>query len=146
MDKRTTAIVATVATALLCGCPGLFALCWGVIAVPVSFMPGADINIGGSNDPRTALFSGIGALCIGLLFILIPVLVGYFTLRTKPAVTVVEAPSGEIHPEATHPGDFHPVDIHPEEPPSGEIHPEDIHTEEPPSEEPPSDEPLPPAI
>ncbi len=84
MDKRTTGIVATVVAALLCGCPGIFSLCWGGIAAIVSFVPGADIDIGGSADPQAALFTGIGALCGGLLLIAIPIAVGFFTLRNKP--------------------------------------------------------------
>jgi ABC-type branched-subunit amino acid transport system permease subunit len=83
MDKRTTGIVATVAAVVLCGCPGLFSLCWGALAAFVSFVPGANIDIGGSNDPRSALVSGIGALCVGVLFIAIPFVVGYFTLRRR---------------------------------------------------------------
>ncbi len=89
MDRRTTGIIATVVTALLCGCPGLVGLCWGGIAAIVSFVPNSNIDIGGSNDPRTALFSGLGALCVGLLFIAIPFVVGYFTLREKPDQTSV---------------------------------------------------------
>ena len=84
MDKRTVGIIATVATALLCGCPGLFSLCWGAFAAVVSFIPGANIDIGGSSDPTTALVSGIGALCLGVIFVAIPVVVGFVTLRRKP--------------------------------------------------------------
>ena len=83
MDKRTTGIIATVVTALLCGCPGLFSICWGAIAAVVSFIPDADINIGGSSDPTMALISGLGALCFGVIFVAIPVAVGFFTLRKK---------------------------------------------------------------
>ena len=86
MDKRQTGIIATVATALLCGCPGLLAFCWGSLSAVVSFVPNADINIGGSSDPRSALFAGLGSLCVGILFIAIPVAVGFFTLRQKPVV------------------------------------------------------------
>ena len=71
--KKTGAIVGTVIAALLCGCPGLVGLCWGAIAASVSFIPGADINIGSSSDPNTALFTGIGALCGGIIFIAIPI-------------------------------------------------------------------------
>ncbi len=95
MDKRTVGIIATVATSLLCGCPGLFGLCWGAIAVPVSFMPNANIDIGGSSDPTTALMTGIAALCVGLIFIAIPVIVGFVTLRRKnelPAAPVYNDP------------------------------------------------------
>jgi len=83
MEKRTVGIVSTVIAVLLCGCPGLFSLCWGSIAAIVSFVPNAEINIGGSSDPTTALVSGLGACCFGILFILIPVAVGFFTLRNQ---------------------------------------------------------------
>jgi len=83
MDKRTVGIIATIATALLCGCPGLFGICWGGIAAIASFVPGAEIDIGGSSDPTTALYSGLGALCIGVIFIIIPIAVGILTLRKK---------------------------------------------------------------
>jgi hypothetical protein len=59
-------------------------VCWGGLAAVVSFVPGADIDIGGSSDPTAALFSGLGAVCLGILFVAIPVAVGFFTLRKKP--------------------------------------------------------------
>jgi hypothetical protein len=89
MDRRTTGIIATLVTALFCGCPGLASLCWGGIAAIVSFVPNSNIDIVGSNNPRTALFSGLGALCLGILFIAIPFIVGYFTLREKPEETPI---------------------------------------------------------
>ena len=92
MDKRQTGIIATVATALLCGCPGLFAFCWGGLAAAVSFMPGADIDMGGSSDPTAALFAGLGSLCVGILLIAIPVAVGFFMLRKKPEAPVSDEP------------------------------------------------------
>lgn len=84
MNNKNTGIIATVAAALLCGCPGLFALCWGSLAAVISFVPGANINIGGSSEPRTALLSGLGTLCVGILFLIVPIAVGFFTLRKKP--------------------------------------------------------------
>lgn len=93
MDKRQTGMIATIATALLCGCPGLLAFCWGSLSAVVSFMPGADINIGGSTDPQSALIAGLSSLCVGLLFIAIPVVVGVVMLRRKPA-----APSSNNEP------------------------------------------------
>jgi hypothetical protein len=85
MNNKNTGIIATVATAFLCGCPGLLALCWGALAAFVSFVPGANIDIGGSSDPQSALFTGLGALCAGVIFIAIPIVVGVVTLRKKPA-------------------------------------------------------------
>jgi len=85
MEKRTVGIVATIVTALLCGCPGLFSLCWGLIAAFAGMVPGSQIDIGGSSDPTTAIMTGLGACCGGILFIAIPVAVGFFTLRNKAA-------------------------------------------------------------
>lgn len=93
MDKRTTGIIATVAAVLLCGCPGLFSLCWGVLAAYVSFVPGSNIDIGGSNDPQSAFIAGLAALCVGVLFVAIPVVVGFLTLRRRgPEVVDVNEP------------------------------------------------------
>ena len=89
MDKKTTGIVATVATALLCGCPGLFGLCWGGIAAIASFIPGSEIDIMGSTDPQSALVTGLGTLCVGIVLVAIPVVVGFVTLRKKPGEAVV---------------------------------------------------------
>lgn len=88
MENRQRGIIATVAAALLCGCPGFFALCWGSLSAIVSFVPGAEIDIGGSSDPRSALYTGLGALCVGILFIAIPVAIGFFTLRKRPDTTL----------------------------------------------------------
>jgi len=84
MDKRQTGIIATVVTALLCGCPGLFAFCWGSMAVVISFMPGAEIDVLGSSDPASATTMGIVFLCLSIIFIAIPIAVGFFMLRRKP--------------------------------------------------------------
>ena len=87
MNNKNTGIIATVATVILCGCPGLASLCWGITSAAVSFMPGADIDINGSSDPQSALFAGLGGLCMGIIFIAIPIVVGFLTLRKKPAAT-----------------------------------------------------------
>lgn len=92
MDKKNTGIIATVVTAILCGCPGLLALCWGALAAVISLIPGADIDIGGSSDPQSALITGIGSLCVGVLFIAIPIVVGVMMLRKKPAPPVTDEP------------------------------------------------------
>jgi hypothetical protein len=93
MDKRTTGIIATVATVLLCGCPGLTSLCFGAFFAVISQIPGAEIDVFGSNDPAQALTLGISALCLGIVFIIIPVVVGFLTLRKKAeAVPVSDEP------------------------------------------------------
>jgi len=91
MDKKTTGIIATIAAAVLCGCPGLFGLCLGALTSAASFFPGAEIDIFGREDPGTALTTGIGLLCGSLVFVAIPIVVGVLTLRnrTEPAVSAI---------------------------------------------------------
>lgn len=84
MDKKNTGIIATIVTAVLCGCPGLLGVCFGALAAIVSFIPGANIDILGRNDPQSALTTGLGALCLGIVFVAIPVVVGFVMLRKKP--------------------------------------------------------------
>jgi hypothetical protein len=89
MDKKTTGIIATVVTALLCGCPGLLGLCLGGMMAIVGTIPGAEIDMLGSSDPSAAIGTGIGLLCGGIVFIAIPIVVGVLTLR-KPKTAVIE--------------------------------------------------------
>ena len=96
--NRNNAIIATVASALLCGCPGLFACFFGVISAAASQMPGADIDIFGSNDPTAALLMGLGAMCLGMVFILIPIAVGFFTLRRASSSASEMPPSPPPQP------------------------------------------------
>ena len=103
MDKRTTGIIATIATAVLCGCPGLISLCMGVMFATVGTIPGSDINIGGSSEPAAAIGTGIAMLCVGLIFVAIPIVVGFVTLRKKPeeAAPVAVPVSGPKPPAST---------------------------------------------
>jgi len=94
MDKRTTGIIATLAATLFCGLPGLIVFC--ITPIIAFFVPlqssggGIDRNMG----PAAAIFTGLGIMCLGLLLIAIPVIVGAVTLRTK---TEEELPA--IEPE-----------------------------------------------
>ena len=83
MDKKTTGIVATVITVLLCGCPGLFGLCFGAFFAIIGQIPGANIDVFGSTDPGSALKWGIGTFCMGIIFVIVPIVVGILTLRNK---------------------------------------------------------------
>jgi len=85
MDKRKTGIIATVVTSLLCGCPGLLSLCFGAISAAASQVPGAEIDVFGSSDPQAALTMGLATICLGIIFIAIPIVVGFLTLRNRPA-------------------------------------------------------------
>lgn len=114
MDKKTTGLIATIATALLCGCPGLIGLCMGAMFAFVGVFPGSDIDVLGSSDPSAAIGAGVAMLCLGVVFVAIPIVVGIVTLRnpkeTAPAVVDVEPvakpivataePSEELKPSA----------------------------------------------
>ncbi len=84
MKNKNTGLIATIAAGVVCGCPGLFAVFWGGLMSVISFMPNADINIGGSSDPTSALITGLSACFVGVLFMAIPVAVWYFGMRKKP--------------------------------------------------------------
>lgn len=83
MNKKNKGILATIVTSLLCGCPGLFMGFFGVTSVFVSFVPGANIDVGGSSDPAAATTMGIVFLCLSVIFIAIPIATGFFMLRKK---------------------------------------------------------------
>lgn len=85
MDKKTVAILITVAAVLLCGCPGLFSLCFGGMFAVISFIPGADVNVFGSTDPASALPYGIGSLCAGIVFLIIAVVAIVLAWRRSKA-------------------------------------------------------------
>ncbi len=112
MDKRNTGLIATIATALLCGCPGLFSLCMGSTSLIASFVPGAEIDVFGSSDPAAATTMGFVFLCLSVIFIAIPIVVGVVTLRKKPgddaAPAVIDA---QPSPEPAKPSE--PVDKDP---------------------------------
>ena len=115
MDKKNTGLIATIATALLCGCPGLFVLCMGSTSLIASFVPGADIDVFGSSDPAAAGTMGFVLLCLSVIFIAIPIVVGVVTLRKKPgdddAVPAVIDAEPSPEPEPAEPSE--PVDEDP---------------------------------
>lgn len=83
MDKRTTGIIATVISALICGCAAIFACVWGIIVAT-----NTPINVTNNGQQSTqSLPTPVGyvLLCLSILFILVPIAVGFFTLRNKPA-------------------------------------------------------------
>jgi hypothetical protein len=90
MDKKTIGIIATVVTALCCGCMALFSCIWGgMIAANTPF------NVTSNGQQSVETFPpavGYVLLCLSVLFILVPVAVGFFTLRKKPQLPVDNEP------------------------------------------------------
>jgi len=78
MDNKTKGIVATVAAVLLCGCPGLFLCIFGAATA----FGGGTFTLGSEsgNIPPT---TGYVLLCLSIIMVLIPLVVGFFMLRKK---------------------------------------------------------------
>ena len=83
MQNRNNGIIATIAAVVLCGCPGLFLCLFGALTAA---------GQGTFNDSSLSPTVGFALLCVSLILILIPVGVGFFTLRKKPEVTSEEIP------------------------------------------------------
>ena len=98
--NRNTALIATIASIVLCGCPGLFACFFGVIMAGASQVPNANIDVLGSNDPTAALIFGLGAICVSLILIAIPVVVGIFTFRRASASMPPAPPAPPAMPQS----------------------------------------------
>ena len=89
MDKKTTGIIATIASVLLCGCPGIFLCIFGIAAAA----GGGTMTLGDTSQPMPSSY-GFVFLCMSLIFIAIPIVVGVVMLR-KPkdaAVPVSDEP------------------------------------------------------
>jgi hypothetical protein len=89
MNNRNTGLIATIAAAVLCGCPGLFLCIFGAVTATGNMPYSTEIN-GVSDSGVLPSTYGFGMLCLSLILILIPVAVGFFTLRKKPTTEPVD--------------------------------------------------------
>jgi hypothetical protein len=96
MNNKNTNLIATLVAVVLCGCPGLFGLCFGLTSVFASFVPNAQIDVFGSSDPRSATTMGLVGLCLSVIFLAIPV-VTWFVTRPKETTSL---PDNEPIPPA----------------------------------------------
>jgi hypothetical protein len=122
----------------------------GAVTAFASQVPGANIDIGGRNDAQAALSWGMAILCLGVLFVAIPIVVGILTLRNRPAP--VAAPGVNVYTPPSSatvytPPSTPPVAAPPAYTPPPYTPPTEPASFTPPPEEPtpPPDEPIPPA-
>lgn len=87
MDKKTVGLIATIGTALFCGCPGIFLCLFGA----ASALGGGTFELG-QESGQVPPAAGVPLLCLGLLLIVVPVAVGFFTLRRKPQSLASDEP------------------------------------------------------
>lgn len=87
MQNRTTGIIITLVSALVCVCAALFACGFGF---PIATGQPLDVTVNGQTTQQTLPATiGYVLLCLSFLLILVPVVVGFFTLRRKPAADSV---------------------------------------------------------
>ena len=96
MSNRNTAIILTIASAVLCGCPGLFLCIFGAVTATGNMPYSTELN-GLTNTGTMPSTSGYVMLCLAVILIVIPFAVGFFTLRKKP----VQPSSSEPLPPAS---------------------------------------------
>lgn len=60
------------AMTLLLRLPGLLIILWGLAAALVSFAPGAEVDIAGSDKPIAGFIAGIVAIAVGSLLVKAP--------------------------------------------------------------------------
>ena len=91
MDTKTKGIVATIASVVLCGCPGLFMCIFGAVTATGNMPFSTELN-GIANSGTVSPTVGFVLLCLSIIFILIPVAVGFFMLRKKPEAVSSDEP------------------------------------------------------
>ena len=89
MQNRNTAMIVTVVTALLCCCCALFSCIFGAVTATGNMPYSTNLN-GIENSGFMSPTVGYVLLCLSMIFILVPVAVGFFTLRKKPEVATTE--------------------------------------------------------
>ncbi|HSB01522.1 MAG TPA: hypothetical protein VLE49_12800 [Anaerolineales bacterium] len=87
MQNRTVAIIITALVAVVCGCASLFSCIWGFLIA--SGQPITTTVNGQTTQQTVSPTIGYVLLCLTLFMILVPVAVGFFTLRKKPEATAV---------------------------------------------------------
>ncbi|HJR81125.1 MAG TPA: hypothetical protein VJ821_13710 [Anaerolineales bacterium] len=86
MNNRNTNLIATIVATVLCGCPGLFGLCFGATTLLAGVTPGAEIDIFGRTDQASATTMGLLSLCLSAILTAMPVII-WFVTRRKATVT-----------------------------------------------------------
>lgn len=89
MDKRTLGIILTVGTVLFCGCPGVFICLFGGLSAAGLGTYTTDV-LGTTGSGNMPAWSGFGLLCLGLILIAIPIVIGILMLRKPKAAAPVD--------------------------------------------------------
>ncbi len=93
MNNKNTGMIATIATALICGCCALFACIMGIGGLTGN----GTLTLGNTSQPMPPAMGAV-FLCLSVIMILIPVAVGFFTLRKKPEAMETPASNDPLPP------------------------------------------------
>jgi hypothetical protein len=87
VDKRTLGIILTIVTVVFCGCPGLLTCLGG--AATAAGLGGTYTTdlLGTTGTGELPTGYGYGMLCLGLVGIAIPIIIGVVMLRKPKAVS-----------------------------------------------------------
>jgi hypothetical protein len=88
MNNKNLGIIITIVTILLCGLPGLISICSGVVLA---------FNTSNFDEPLVGAIFTLSSLCIGLIFVAIPVTAGLITFRNR-SQEVIKLPQNEPIP------------------------------------------------
>jgi hypothetical protein len=89
MNNKNTGMIATIATIVFCGCPGLFLCIFGAVTATGNMPYSTELNGVSSSGVLPSTY-GFVMLCLALILIVIPAGVGFFTLRKKPGTEMVD--------------------------------------------------------
>lgn len=81
MNNRTIGIVVTIIAVMLFGCPGLICLCSGATVALFGLSGDPNYYFGIDTEPTSALISGLLIICLSVVLIAIPVIVGFLMVR-----------------------------------------------------------------
>jgi TRAP-type C4-dicarboxylate transport system permease small subunit len=84
-EKKTGAIIGTVAAILLCGCPGLIFCLLGIASI-AGIVPYTTTVNGYQTTGTVPMWLGFVGLCVAIIFIAIAIVVPVMTLRKKKVV------------------------------------------------------------
>jgi len=101
MEKKTVGLIATIGTTLACACPGLCLCVWGGMGLsgtPITTTIGNQETVAPMN---TGL--AIGLLCVSVIAIATPAVVGFFTLRNTDEDGVLDIESSTLSPSDDEP-------------------------------------------
>lgn len=94
--NKNAAIGITIATAVFCGCPGLILAVLGILAAFGSQIP--EVMAQQPNSSQTVLLSAMLYLCVGAVFILIPIVAGILSFRAAKSNEPINTFSGSNDP------------------------------------------------